>query len=365
MKRAPHICITGGHLTPALAVIEEIKRTHPDWQMIFIGRRTAFEGAEIRSEEERLVRALGIPFHGLTTARFQRSWSPFTLWSLLKIPLGLATALLLLVRYRPSLILSFGGYIALPVVLAGAILNIPTVTHEQTIGLGLANRIIARIAKRVLLARDVGVPVRHALFDAVHTLRPSFLSHTKLPIVYITGGSTGAQSLNALIYPLLPGLNKSFHIIHQVGALDLENARRACNGIPPEDRSHYNPVGYIDAVALSWIYHHASLLVGRSGANTTAEVAALGVPALFIPLPWAAGDEQRHNAQTLVDKGMAAMLDQKTLTGDTLLAHINSMMKSIHLYKKKAVEVAKYYPRDGALRVVKAIEERIARPNHS
>ena len=363
--KQPLIAITGGHLTPALAVIEHIQRIHPDWKMVFIGRRNSFEGAAIQSEEERLVRALGIPFHGLTTGRFQRSWSPFTVLSLLKIPLGMATAFLWLMRLRPSLILSFGGYIALPVVLAGKLLNVEIVTHEQTMDLGLSNRIIARMAMRVLLARDVGVPIRQSLFDPVPEPEQSYLSDTPFPILYITGGSTGAQSLNALIYPLLTGLSQSFHIIHQVGAQDLENARRVRNGISPEYRSHYNPVGYIDVGQLSWIYHHAALLVGRSGANTTAEVAALGVPALFIPLPWAAGDEQRINAQTLVDEGMAVLLDQKTLTGETLAAQINSMMKSLPLYKKKAGEVANQYPCDGALRVVKAIEEGIARLNHS
>lgn len=358
--KQPLIAITGGHLTPALAVIEVIQRMHPGWQMVFIGRRKAFEGTAMRSEEERLVRALGIPFHGLTTGRFQRSWSPFTLLSLLKIPFGIATAFFWLMRHRPSLILSFGGYIALPVVLAGKLLNVPTITHEQTTDLGLSNRIIARMARRVLLARDVGVPLRHALFSPLEKYHSALLPDTEFPLLYITGGSTGAQSLNALIYPLLPALSKSFQIIHQVGALDLENARRVRNGISSEYRSHYNPVGYIDVGQLSWIYHHAALLIGRSGANTTAEVAALGVPSLFIPLPWAAGDEQKNNALSLVDKGMAVMLDQKTLTRETLAAQINRMMKSLPLYKKKAVDVAKHYPRDAAERVVKAIEEHIA-----
>ncbi|MDP1722636.1 MAG: UDP-N-acetylglucosamine--N-acetylmuramyl-(pentapeptide) pyrophosphoryl-undecaprenol N-acetylglucosamine transferase [Candidatus Gottesmanbacteria bacterium] len=363
--KQPLICVTGGHLTPALAVIEEIQRIHPDWHMFFIGRRKTFEGAEMRSEEERLVRALGIPFYGLTTGRFQRSWSPFTLLSFLKIPFGVVTAFLWLMRYRPSIILSFGGYIALPVVLAGKILNIPVITHEQTTDLGLSNRIIARMAGRVLLARDVGVPIRRALFSPLGEYHFSLLPDTEFPILYITGGSTGAQSLNALIYPLLPALSKSFYIIHQVGAKDMENALRARDGMAREDRYRYVPVSYIDVRELSWIYHNTSFLIGRSGANTTAEVAALGIPALFIPLPWAADDEQKKNAQSLGDKGMAAVLDQRTLTGEILLTQINIMMKSIHHYKKKAMEVAKHYPRDGASRVVKAIKESIAMTNNS
>lgn len=353
------ICITGGHLTPALAVIEEIHKTHPDWTMMVIGRRQVFEGEDVVSQEERLVRAAGVPFYGLTTGRLGRDWSLLSFLSLVKIPAGFAAALRILIGDRPNLILSFGGYIAFPVVLVGAILNIPVITHEQTSELGFANRIIARLAKRVLLAHDIGIPLRRALFLTSHSSKPSFIRETRLPIVYITGGSTGAQSLNALIYPLLPALCTSFLIIHQTGERNSEEARQVRDALGSEIRNNYVALGYMDVRELSWVYRHASLVIGRSGANTTAEVSALGVPALFLPLPWSAGGEQQKNAHVLADQGMAVVLDQQTLSGDLLLKHITAMMHDIKRFQQAAAIVSAHYPRGAASIVVTTIEDNL------
>lgn len=358
------ICITGGHLTPALAVIEEIQRTHTDWTMMVIGRHHVFEGEEVVSQEERLVMALGVPFYDLITGRLQRKWSPLSLLSLAKIPIGIIIALRILMRARPTIILSFGGYIAFPVVLAGAILNIPVVTHEQTAELGYANALIGRLTKRVLLARDTGVPLRRGLLYAVRPPKPSFVSDTSLPIVYITGGSTGAMSLNTLIYPLLPVLCKSSMIIHQVGERNRGKAGQVRDTLPSEIRKNYIVIGYMDVGELSWMYRHALLVIGRSGANTTAEISALGVPALFIPLPWSAGGEQQKNAQALADKGMAVVLDQQTLSQEMLLAHITAMIHDIKRFKQIAAFESIRYPRNGAANVVKAIEDSIANSHY-
>ena len=242
--------------------------------------------------------------------------------------------------------LSFGGYIALPVAIAAWTLGIPVVTHEQTENLGLANRIIARFARRVLTARESGVPIRRVLFNP--PLRPSFPIDTARPIVYITGGSTGARSLNTLVFPIVSELVKTYTVIHQLGSGDKSNA--------PIAQNRYVVAEFFDAADIAWMYHHASLLIGRAGANTVAEAAALGVPALFIPLPWAAGDEQTKNAQTLAAGGMAVVLEQKKLTGNDLFIYVRTMMQSIHRYKKSAEIVARKYPRDGAIALVKEIE---------
>lgn len=359
------ICITGGHITPALAVIEEIQRTHSDWSMMVIGRRHVFEGESVVSQEEQLVRALGVPFYALTTGRLQRVWTGVSLLSLAKIPLGFVTALRSLMRARPTLILSFGGYIALPVVLAGAILHIPVVTHEQTAVLGFANSLIARLAQRVLLARDTGIPLRRRLLDSAHPRKPSYVGVSSLPIIYITGGSTGALSLNSLIYPMLPVLCQSYVIIHQAGERNKDTAIDLRRSLPPEIQKNYIVTGYTDVDALSWIYRHASLVIGRSGANTVAEVSALGVPALFIPLPWSAGREQQKNAQTLVDVGMAVVMDQQTLSQEMLLTHITAMIHDIKRFKQAAAIVSTRCPRNGASNVVKAIEDSIANSHYS
>ncbi|MEK7543804.1 MAG: glycosyltransferase [Patescibacteria group bacterium] len=352
--KEPTICLTGGHLTPAIAVIEEIQKQHLPWKLMFIGRRQAFEGGGSPAHEERLVTSLGVSFHGLIAGRFPRSWSPVAMFSLLKVPVGFVQALWILLRHRPTMIVSFGGYIALPVVMAAWFLGIGYMTHEQTEDLGLANAMIARFARSVLLARKSGVPIRSMLFHPPK--QSSFSVEREHPILYITGGSTGAQSLNALIFPLVRELTMSFTLVHQVGAADLEKAHRIKESLSPQTRGRYVIADYFDTPDLAWIYHHLSLLVGRAGANTVAETAALGIPSLFIPLPWAAADEQTKNAQQLVHEGMAVVCEQSALTAWSLLVQIQDMVNSIEQYKNEAIRIAKHYPRDGAAMVVKEIQ---------
>lgn len=356
--KQPIICITGGHLTPAIAIIEEIKRQRLPWEMIFIGRRHAFEGGGSPAHEERLVGALGVQFHALITGRLQRSWSTLTFLSLLKVPIGFVQAVVLLLRYRPTVVVSFGGYIALPVVITAWMVGIPVFTHEQTEDLGLANTIIARFARRVLVACESGVPIRRALFEPPP--QPSFLVDTKHSIIYMTGGSTGARTLNALVFPLVAKLLQTYTVIHQVGASDVSKAQWIKDSLSQNEQSRYVVADYFDPPDVAWIYRHASLLIGRAGANTVAEAAAIGIPALFMPLPWAAGDEQVKNARRLAGKGMAVVLEQKNLTGEDFFNHIRDMMRTIHQYKKAAKAVAKNYPRDGAYTVVKEIERIVA-----
>lgn len=336
MKK-PILCITGGHLTPALAVIEEIKEQHPDWTMFFIGRRNSFEGGGGPTQEERLVTSFGVPFYALTTGRGT---------GFFKVPIGFFQALYWFLTYRPTIVLSFGGYVALPVAIAAWTLGVPVVTHEQTEVLGLANKIIARFARCVILARESGVPIRRGLFHP--PAHPSFSIDTSRPILYVTGGSTGARSLNALVFSIVSELTRAWTVIHQAGVEDMKNAR------PPTRQ--YVVAPYFDTQDVSWIYHHAALLIGRSGANTTAEVAAFGLPAIFIPLPWAAGGEQTKNAQKLAEKGAAIVVDQRALTSDKLLSSIKTVMESLTEYRKHSRLVVKTYPRDAAKNVVEKIE---------
>lgn len=332
------LCITGGHLTPALAIIEEIRRQNLDWKMLFIGRSHAFEGKESPTQEKRLIQAYGIPFHALFTGR-----QGFSLW---KFPIGFFQSFFLLASYRPAAVLSFGGYIALPVAIAAWMQRIPIITHEQTGGLGLANSVISRFARRVMFSNTSGVPLRRALFHPPE--KPSFPINGKFPILYVTGGSTGAASLNALVYPVIAELTKTYTVIHQVGSGDTSRW--------PVAVGRYVVKQYFDTEDVAWIYAHAALVIGRAGANTTAEVAALGVPAFFIPLPWSAGREQMNNARVLEREGMAVVVNQEELSSGDIVSKIKNIMEHIDTYKKSAEKVAKVYPRDGAQKVVNIIK---------
>ncbi len=343
------LCVTGGHLTPALAVIEEIQTHHPAWNIFFIGRSQAFEAGGSPAQEERLIRALGIPFHPLFTGRQGSS-----LW---KFSIGLFQSFFLLASNRPTAVLSFGGYIALPVAIAAWILRIPIITHEQTDELGLANRIIARFARRVFFAREIGVPIRNALFHP--PAEPSFPIDVTLPLIYITGGSTGAMSLNSFVYPNIEKLTRTYCVIHQVGVFSKAEALRMKDMLPKALHSRYVVVSYLDTPDVAWTYHHAKLIIGRAGANTVAEVAALGLPALFVPLPWAAGNEQSLNAARLEKLGSAVVLNQRAITPVSFMMHAEKMLRNIHRYQSAALKEARQISRSAGSIIVSEIFDTI------
>jgi UDP-N-acetylglucosamine--N-acetylmuramyl-(pentapeptide) pyrophosphoryl-undecaprenol N-acetylglucosamine transferase len=146
MKKS--IFITGGHITPAIAIIDTLT-TRSDVQVVFIGRKYAMEQDKQASAEYELIAAKQIRFLPITTGRLQRSFTGQTIPSLLKIPVGFVQSFIYCLRERPKLVVSFGGYIALPVAYAAWILRIPVITHEQTLVAGLANKLIALVARRV------------------------------------------------------------------------------------------------------------------------------------------------------------------------------------------------------------------------
>lgn len=364
--RSIKLLITGGHVTPAIAVIREIKAQKLEWEVILIGRLYTMEGDNFPSEEYRLIKDLGIRFLPLITGRLSRAFGFRDLISLFKFPLGLITAFWYCAAERPSVIMSFGGYIALPVVLAARCWRIPVITHEQTRVVGLANRIISILAQRVCVsfpemlkmfssgkAVFTGLPIRQEIF--LPAAKSNLAIDQYLPLIYITGGVTGAQSLNELIYQVLPALTRKFMIVHQTGRKSWLRAQEVYANLETDERKHYLPLPYLDVLEHSYVLHLAKLVIGRSGANTVVEMAATAKVGLFIPLPWSAGGEQEQNARYLKDHGSGEILEQHKATKVLLEKTIVAMMENIEAYQKKAEILVKEVTREGARRVVSEI----------
>lgn len=337
------ILITGGHLTAALALLPLLTHRH---NVLFIGRKYAFEADAAPSFEYETMRRLGIPFRTITTGRLQRRFSPHTIPSLMKFPIGFLQSFFILFCYRPQLILSFGGYIALPVCIAAFLLGIPIVTHEQTSAPGLANRIISIFAKKICISFAetrkyfpssktvlTGNPVRKELFKPLAVSPfPSMRKKQNLPMIYVTGGSGGSHSINTLIASVLEELVKKYIIIHQTG----DSSMYMDFVIPTHLRSRYIDKKHITEDELAWIYAHAGLLIGRSGANTVYEILTFGLPAVLIPLPWAGFSEQEANAKLVENIGLGKVLKQEELTPSSLLTAISEIIKNNKKYKKRA-----------------------------
>jgi UDP-N-acetylglucosamine--N-acetylmuramyl-(pentapeptide) pyrophosphoryl-undecaprenol N-acetylglucosamine transferase len=342
------ILICGGHLSPALAVIKVLEQKK-DVEIVFVGRVTSLEGRKEPSQEYLEITKRHIRFIPLVTGRLQRSFTRYTLLSLMKIPIGGIQAFPIILHEKPNCILSFGGYVAVPICFAGWLNKIPIFTHEQTTTRGLANKIINHLAKKIFVSwREslsfypknkailVGNPLRDDVFKKEGEGIPaSIRAKTTLPLLYITGGNQGSESINHVILEILPQLLDKFRLIHQYGQ-DKKTASQIpeiMNKLKPEQKERYLALSFIDEKSIGWVLNNASLIISRSGANTVAEILALEKPCLLIPLPWAGASEQEKNAEFLASTGLGDILPQDNLSSTTLYQKIELMLTNINNYR--------------------------------
>lgn len=358
------ILITGGHLTPALALIDELEK-EKEVKLFFVGRKHATENSKNISAEFAVIRERNINFYSLTTGRLQRKFTKYTLTSILKVPLGFFQSFYYLLVIRPNVVVSFGGYISTPVVFAAWLLGITSITHEQSIVPGLANKINAIFTKKVYLtwaetkkyfikAVVIGNPTRKLIFEK-NTRNEKIKKFTdgSKKLIYITGGNQGSHFINNLIFDSLDSI-KDYKIIHQVGATnykgDLEKALKIKN-------INYLAMDYIGQDSLGYILNKASFVVSRSGANTVWELAILGKPSILIPLPIAASGEQLENAKILETQDCALVLNQNNANPETLQKSIKIIEKHFAQYQENALKFQKLLPTNAA----KILKENILR----
>lgn len=327
---------TGGHISPALATLSVLRARGPI-EVTWIGGTWGIERAKAAEAN--------VPFVAIQSGKLRRYLSWQTPRDLARIPLGFAQAWRALGKIQPDLVFSTGGYVAVPTALAAAWHHLPVLTHEQTAQLGLATRIICRTANVLALSFPIvpigthignarvihtGNPVRPELFGGDAALGAKFFGLSlDLPTIYVTGGARGATPVNMRIEAALPTLLPHVQIIHATGPAeangDYAKLRRVREALPEALRNRYAVVETV-GTELRDVYALAALVVGRSGAGTVAELAALGKPSLLIPLPGTGGDEATKNARTLADAGAAVLRPQATVTGDTLAADILALI---------------------------------------
>ncbi len=349
------ILITGGHLTPALAFIQYLQAEHKSDTVVFVGRQYSQEKNKQLSVEQKIIKKLGIQFILFSTTKLNNpSW-----WSKIKIApqlvISIFEAVKIISQVKPTVFLSFGGYLAVPIAIACWIMRIPVVTHEQTRTVGEANKIIAKIARKVAIS----YPETKKLFPKNKTVltgnlirmnilndqekQPSWFKQTidkkSLPLLYITGGSQGSEVINHTISQIIKTLTKDWLVIHQCGVANKQRnykkeLTKIKNSISAKARSRYYIKEWINESNLTWIYNHARVVVSRSGANTTQEIALKKIASVLIPLPFSHHDEQLKNAQALAKNKQAILLEQKLLTPEILLKNISIANKYHRRYQR-------------------------------
>lgn len=360
----------GGHFTPALSVITALPK---DWEALIVGRKYAFEGDSSESLEYRTAKEGNIPFAAITTGRLQRKLTKHTIPSLIKLPLGFVQAVNILKKYKPDVVLSFGGYISLPVVFAAAFQKIPIVLHEQTLEAGLANKIASRFAKKICVSWEsslayfpksktvvTGNPLKREKGDVSDILHFS-ANDKKLPLLFVTGGSGGSHAINLLIEESLEDLLSSLRVVHLTGDAqefgDYSRLEKKRLALPEELGNRYVVIKFLSHEKFSGVVAESDIIVSRAGMGTVTEFMYYGKPALFIPLPHSQNNEQMKNALFMQSYGLATVCDQKTLTGKLLSDKIMTMLKEKGHYLKRKDEAQKAAHIDGVEQIITLLKE--------
>ena len=316
---------TGGHIFPGLAVAANLDAR--GWRVFWLGTR---EGMEAKLVPQHGVAFEGVSFGGVRGKGLRQfALGPFALAGACWQSRGIIR------RRAPDVVLGFGGFASFPGALMGVAAAKPLVLHEQNAVAGLANRVLAYGADRILTGFPrafagrhtrkvewVGNPVRDA-FGAVPAPDVRFAGRTGPLSLLVVGGSLGAAGLNdrvpkALV--LLPPASRP-HVVHQAGEQHSDAVRAAYRAAGVDAEC----VAFIDDIAAR--YAKADLVICRGGATTVAEIAAIGVGAIIVPLPGAIADEQSANAQFLVDAGAAVKIAQSNLTPELLAERIQSFTR--------------------------------------
>lgn len=309
---------TGGHIFPGLSVAAELKAR--GWRVQWAGNPEAMEG--------RLVPAHGVELNTLVFSGFRGKGLLQQVLMPVKLLRAFWTSIQILRRAKPAVVLGMGGYVAFPLGMMTSLLNIPLVVHEQNSIAGLTNKVLAKLADRNLVAFPQALPNAHWVGNPVREMIYSqsepavrFQGRSGALRVLVLGGSLGAQALNEVVPKAISQieLGDRPEVIHQAGEKNLPVLRDNYEKAQVQAQQ----VAFIDDVAAAMA--QADLVICRAGAMTVAEVAAIGVAALFVPFPHAVDDHQTHNAEFLVKENAAWLRQQSELDAAWLANWLRSI----------------------------------------
>lgn len=333
---------TGGHIFPGLAVVDEL-RALTDARIVWIGSS--------RGIDREIVERHGIEFIGIPSGKLRRYADIRNAIDLFRIVAGFFCSVFALLRLRPSLVFSKGGFVSVPPCVAAALLRIPLVTHECDYSPGLATRINARFARDIFVSYDetvalfppkyrsrvtvTGNPVRSAFYSGDARRGREFLgcADPAVPVIFAQGGSLGARQVNGLVAECAERLCSLGFLAHQTGNANLDQAAEVALPLVAE---RYRPYAFIrDEIAD--VLASASVVVARSGANTVWECAAAGKPMVLIPLDKVSSrGDQIENARFFVKAGAAVMLTGDEANAESLARAVGNVLGDAKLRESMA-----------------------------
>lgn len=340
---------TAGHVTPNLALIPTLKEN--GWDIQYIGSHTGIE--------KELVKKENIPYHSIASGKLRRYLSVENLKDPFKVIKGYFDAYKILKKLKPKVVFSKGGYVTVPVVLAASHLGIPVIIHESDMTPGLANRIAMRSAKTICVNFEetlkhvggkgvyTGSPIRAELFAGSRTEGNAICGFKESrPTLLMMGGSLGAKKINENLREALPELLKKYNIVHICGKKNLDESLVGLEG--------YKQFEYVNE-ELPHLFAMADIMLSRAGANALAEIIALNIPSLLIPLSQAASrGDQILNANAMKSKGYCEVLYEEDLNKEKLIEKINELYSNKQQFRGKMKEITKL---SGVQKVIQEIEK--------
>lgn len=324
---------TGGHVFPALAVAENLREK--GWKISWLGTEKGLEN--------RVVPARNVEIDYLSVAGLRGKGIFTKLKSVLLLFKACFQARRYLLTRKPDVVLGMGGFVAGPGGLMAKLLGIPLVIHEQNRVVGTTNRLLAKMANQVLEAFPDSFPAKQKAICTGNPLRTDFLNLpertswqvAERPLhILVVGGSQGAQVLNETVPQAMADLENVL-VKHQTGEAMFDEVNAAYQSL----NVSAEVLKFIEDMAAA--YQWADLLICRSGAMTVSEVAAAGLPAIFVPLPHAIDDHQTANARYLTDAGAGVMLLQKELTAQNLATVIKEHLNELNTMRIAAKNKAR------------------------
>ncbi|WP_328441121.1 undecaprenyldiphospho-muramoylpentapeptide beta-N-acetylglucosaminyltransferase [Streptomyces sp. NBC_00444] len=350
---------TAGHIEPALALADALRRQDPTVGITALGTE--------RGLETRLVPERGYELALIPAVPLPRKPTPELITVPGRLRGTIKAAEQILERTEADAVVGFGGYVALPGYLAAKRLGVPIIIHEANARPGLANKIGSRYAAKVAVstpdsklrdARYIGIPLRRSIATldraaARPEARHVFGLDPNLPTLLVSGGSQGARRLNEVVQQVAPYLQQAgIQILHAVGPKNELPQVQQMPGMPP-----YIPVPYVDRMDLA--YAAADMMLCRAGAMTVAELSAVGLPAAYVPLPIGNG-EQRLNAQPVVKAGGGLLVDDAELTPQWVQQNVLPVLADPHRLYEMSRAAGEFGRRDADELLVGMVYEAIA-----
>jgi UDP-N-acetylglucosamine--N-acetylmuramyl-(pentapeptide) pyrophosphoryl-undecaprenol N-acetylglucosamine transferase len=360
---------SGGPVAPLLAMAEEIKSSFaeatkdegkkPEAKFLFIGTRRGIP-------EKEMVKDYNIEYKSVYAGKLRRYFSWQNFLDIARTKIGFFQTFYILKKFKPDLIIGAGGYVSVPVILAGWFLRIPSFIQQQDILPTLSNKILAIFAKKIFVSFEPslicfpgkktflsGHPVRRMFFKGdKEKAKKLFNLETNKPVLVVLGGGTGAISLNNLIWNNLKELTNFCQVVHLAGRGKILDPK-----FQIKNMDNYHVVEFLTN-EIADLFTLADMVISRAGINVLAELAVLAKPTIVIPIP---DSHQEANAQYFQDKNAAIVLNQKELTGEKLVSEIKELLNNKEKQNQLGGNIIKLVPQEAAKKIVNEIIKLVIR----